>query len=278
MRPTIVTHRRPHLDEICALWIIQKYWPQFEDADIEFVNTGPTGGDLWNDIPPDTHPLVIYVGVGHSRFDEHKGDTDDSAATLVWRETKAKYSVRKGDAEMIDRIVAYVKKEDMGGYLTAADREFALPTILNGLYGTLKRDSLAVYEVGRKIMEALAFETMKQLSVERDWEGRVEFNTPWGLGAAVITDVPGIDRLAYQKGFALVVTHNKARTYHGFRASPDSGADLTEQYLKVQQLEPHAPWFLHQSKRLLLCGGDIADAGVYSELTLDQLVDLVKVN
>lgn len=275
LRPTIVTHRRPHLDEVCALWIIQKYWANFSDADIVFVNTGPDGGDVWNEIPADTHPLVIYVGVGRGRFDEHKGDQHESAASLVWAETKRLYQIRKGDSQAIDRLVDYVRREDLAEFMLENHREYSLPSILNGLFGTQNRDSNVVYQIGRKLLDAIMFELYKQISVERDWEGRIDFQTPWGPAAACVTDVPGIDRHAFRQGYALVVTHNKNKTYHGYRANPTMPVDLTEVFMKVKQLEPTKPWFLHQSKRLVLCGGDVADQGAYSDLNLQQLISLI---
>lgn len=276
LRPTIVTHRRPHLDEVCALWIIQKYWPNFGDADIVFINTGPDGGDVWNEIPADTHPLVIYVGVGRGRFDEHKGDQGASAASLVWAETKRLFNPRKGESLAIDRLVDYARREDLAEFMLEEHREYSLPSILNGLFGTQNRDSQTVYEIGRKILDAILFELYKQISVERDWQGRVDFDTPWGLGAACVSDVPGIDRQAFRNGYVIVITHNTTNTYAGFRAKPGSAVDLTEAFMQIKQLEPDKPWFLHQSKKMLLCGGDIADQGSYSELTLDRLMEIVR--
>lgn len=276
LKPTIITHRRPHLDEICAIWIIQKYWPQFSDVEIEFINTSPTGGDIWNDIPPDTHPLVIYIGVGHGMFDEHKGDTTESAASLVWQETQRKFKIPKGFKDAINRIVKYVKQEDMAAFLSVKNHEFSIPTILSGVYGFNKRDNQKVYEVGMNIMDALMFEMLKVISAEKDWEGREDLETPWGKAAAIITDIPGIERIAYREGYAMVITHNQAKTYAGFRADPNSDVDLTNAAMKVKQLEPNASWFLHQSKRMLLCGGEIAEGGEYSDLTLEQLASLVR--
>lgn len=279
MKPTIVTHLRPHLDEICALWLIQKYWPQFEDADIEFVATGPTGGERWENIEPDSNPFVIYVGVGQGKFDEHKGaegDDKESAASLIWQETQNRCSIPKGYKEAVDRIVEYVKKEDLGHFMKNSNGQFGLPAILSGLYGINGRDSKRVYEVGRQLMEAIMFEMIKRVSAEKDWEGRREFDTPWGRGAAYISDVPGVERIAYSEGFVLVVNHNTTKTYHGFRADPDSSVDLTNVALRIEQLEPQAEWFLHQSKRMLLCGGDITNTTNNSNLSLDQLIQLVK--
>ena len=276
MKPTIVTHVRPHLDEICALWIIQKFWTHFDDCDIEFVRTGPSGGERWQNFEPEENPFVIYVGVGQGKFDEHKGDVDDSAASLVWTETLEKYHVRKGDKEAISRIVEYVKGEDMGQYIKDKNHEFAIPTIISGFYVDNNKDSLAVYGLGRQIMNALYIEMMKRVSAERDWEGRKEFESIWGPAAAVVSDIPGLERIAYEEGFVLVVVHNQAKTFHGFRADPESEVDLTKAALRIEQIEPEADWFLHQSKRMLLCGGEIAKGSRTSELSLDRLADLVK--
>lgn len=271
--PTIVTHRRPHLDEVCALWIIQKYWNEFSHANIEFVSTSPTGGERWNNTAPDSNPFVLYVGVGQGRFDEHKGDVDDSSATLVWKETLERGSISKGEKQAVSRIVEYVKQEDMAKYITNDLHQFGIPTIVSGLYGVNKKDSLLVYKIGRQIMDALLFEMLKRISAEKDWEGRVDFDTKWGRAAAVVTDIPGIERIAFSLGYVLLVSHNKACTYHGMRADPHSDVDLTDVALRVKQREPEANWFLHQSKRLLLCGGEIAATENYSHLTLTELMD-----
>jgi len=279
MKPTIVTHIRPHLDEVCALWIIQKYWPQFAEADIEFVATGPTGGERWNDVEPDSNPFVVYVGVGQGRFDEHKGaegDDQESAASLVWKETKEKYNIPKGYQTAVERIVEYVKQEDLGQFMKGENNQFNLPAILSGIYGVNNRDSAKEYTIGREVMEGIMFEMIKRVSAEKDWAGRKEFETPWGRGAALISDISGIERIAYSEGFVLIVNHNTAKTYHGFRADPDSEVDLTNVALRIEQLEPQAEWFLHQSKRMLLCGGSITNTTNHSNLTLDQLIDLVK--
>lgn len=275
LTPTIVTHKRPHLDEVCALWIIQKYWHEFSHANIEFVTTGPTGGERWNGVAPDSNPFVIYVGVGQGRFDEHKGDVHDSAATLVWKETfERNPHISKGEKKAIDRIVEYVKQEDMAQFITSPLHQFAIPTIVSGLYGINRKDSHAVYAVGRQIMDALLFEMLKRVSAEKDWEGHVDFETKWGKAAGVISDIPGVERIAFDQGYVLLVSHNKARTYHGMRADPRSDVDLTDVAMRVMQREPEANWFLHQSKRLLLCGGEIAATENYSQLMLTELMDL----
>jgi len=240
------------------------------------VRTGPSGGERWENVEPEENDFVVYVGVGQGKFDEHKGDDKDSAASLVWTETLEKYKVRKGDKEAVSRIVEYVKDEDMGQYLKQKNHEFSLPTILAGLYVDNNKDSLAVYEIGKKMVNALYIEMMKRISAEKDWQGRIEFESYWGPAAAVVSDIPGVERIAYDAGFVLVVIHNNAKTFHGLRADPDSDVDFSKAAMKLEQIEPEADWFLHQSKRMLLCGGEIAKGSQSSNLSLDQLTELVK--
>jgi hypothetical protein len=86
---TIVTHRRPHLDEIVAIVLLMNYgehkFPGIKDAKIIFWNAGtatPDGRD-WNAWYEKGY---VLVGVGGSPYDEHilpPGDQKECAATLV---------------------------------------------------------------------------------------------------------------------------------------------------------------------------------------------------
>lgn len=79
----VVTHERPHLDEIFAFWLLRKYgekfFPGISSAQLEFVQNGP------NLQLPDN---VIALGVGGGMFDEHPSHNgerkrEECAATLV---------------------------------------------------------------------------------------------------------------------------------------------------------------------------------------------------
>ncbi|HET7713069.1 MAG TPA: hypothetical protein VFK94_00655, partial [Patescibacteria group bacterium] len=85
----IITHISPHLDEIVAIWLIRKFDPGWSDCQVDFKATNPAGGEV--DLEAvDKDPNVLYLGLGRSKFDEHKLEKEaaahDCAATLVWKD------------------------------------------------------------------------------------------------------------------------------------------------------------------------------------------------
>ena len=81
---TLVTHINPHLDDISAIWIFKKFHPDFKDAEIEFINASR------DEALKNESGEKIYFGTGGGKYDEHKGDLEDCAASLVWKDIKAK--------------------------------------------------------------------------------------------------------------------------------------------------------------------------------------------
>src|SRR3989344_3615266 len=105
---TLITHIRPHLDDICAFWLLRRYEPAAAQAPMEFIATDARGGA----VPED--PGAILVGVGRGEFDEHKGDVDDCATTLVLKNLEKRGLVPVGDLRAIEKIAGWVLLEDTG--------------------------------------------------------------------------------------------------------------------------------------------------------------------
>ncbi|MBU0649454.1 hypothetical protein KJ969_05170 [Patescibacteria group bacterium] len=122
----LVTHVRPHLDEIAAIWLLRKFgkkkYPGVEDAEIVFWTLGgetPDGRsaqDWEND-------GCLLIGTGRGRFDEHPGfngqgescDRGECAATLVAKDL----GVDKLPA--LKQILKYVKDSDLNGQVRSFD-------------------------------------------------------------------------------------------------------------------------------------------------------------
>jgi len=83
---TLITHHNPHLDDICGMWLLERFDPSFKAAKHFYVAANPDV--LHKKIPSDANH--VPVGVGRGAFDEHKGDINDSAASLVWKFLKKK--------------------------------------------------------------------------------------------------------------------------------------------------------------------------------------------
>ena len=61
---------------VAALWLLKRFEPSLKKSHFRFVPTSASGVKL------PAHE--IGVGVGRGKYDEHKGDLKDSAASLVW--------------------------------------------------------------------------------------------------------------------------------------------------------------------------------------------------
>jgi hypothetical protein len=266
----LVTHIRPHLDDICALWLLKRLLPGAEAAEISFVPTNERGGDVNDDAE------TMYVGVGRGRFDEHKGDIGQCATSLVFAYLKEKAAVPDGDARAFAKIVDWVLLEDTGKLNSMANRSFSIPAIIEGHFDRVNRDSASVTELVFTILDDLLLMQKNEVTVEDAWAKRVEFDSRFGRTAAVSAKARQLDAYAYSHGCPLVLIVDPALTYHTFRADAASDIDLTSVWEKLKEVDAEASWYFHHSKKMLICGGDHAPYAVPSKLTLEGMIALVK--
>jgi hypothetical protein len=264
---TIYTHNRPHLDDVCAIWLLKRFLPDCQNAGIDFMNAGPI---------EDEDPNNIYVGVGRGKFDEHKGDVGECAASLVFAHVRENASLESNVVTALQAMVDWVLLEDTGQLAQMEYRDFCIPSVLRGEYDRAGKDSPAVVSIGFGMLDALLHTQLNRIRLENDWQKRVEFESMFGQAVAMETSANDADVFAYRKGFKLVVTLNVAHSYHSIRASADSDIDLTPVFEEITRREPDAGWFFHHSKKMLLCGGDLAPNVIPSRLTLEQMMEVTK--
>lgn len=112
----IITHERPHLDEVAAMWLLQKFgevmFPGISTAEVIFWSNG--GGT------PDGRTAEEYeqegtllLGIGRGRFDEHpnNGESKDGecAATLVAK------ALGVDNDLALEKILKFVVNNDLSG-------------------------------------------------------------------------------------------------------------------------------------------------------------------
>src|SRR3990172_2036073 len=121
---TLVTHVRPHLDDICGIWLIQKYLPGWKKSRLQFISASPTGGKTIGGAV-DSNPNVIHVGIGRGKYDEHKGDVDDCATTLIYKDLKRRKLLPADSVTTaaLKRLTDYVLEGDLGKRLTIQQAE-----------------------------------------------------------------------------------------------------------------------------------------------------------
>jgi len=271
---TIVTHIRPHLDEVLAVWLLKRYLPEeFKEAMIEFIPTDESGGKR------DDDPDKVYVGVGRGQFDEHKGDQGDCAASLVFKYIWEK-GVKFDDLEFrgLAKLVDYVREGDIGLQHKRPFRTFAVQSILAYHRRASGQKDQGVMDLGFTLCDALLLSQKDLAQLEEDWSQRTEFESIFGPAVAYASSARDADAFAYQQGFDLVIYISKERNYHNIRAYAGKNIDLSPIYMQLKQVEPNAGWYLHHSKRMLICGGELTEFAKTSKLTLEWIIDMLTPN
>jgi hypothetical protein len=266
---TLVTHNQPHLDDLCAMWIMARYLPGWQDATFAFIpaNTDPS-------TVQDTEDRV-HVGVGRGRFDEHKGDHGECATTLVAKHVLATAEIPEAELRALDKMVAWALEEDLGRLLSEPRREFSIPAALQLAYFSEDRDSERVRALAFGLLDAIMVGLRNHVQIETDWKDRIEFDSRFGRAIAIRTDAQEFSPYAYAKGFDVVVLTGKETPYATIRARATAEADLAPVRDRIAAMED-VPWFFHHSGKMLICGGQKTDGSCRTTLSLEQLIELVK--
>lgn len=269
---TLVTHVRPHLDDVCAIWMYQKYVPGWKKSRVEFMPTTSEGGKPYGGQPVDSDANIVHIGIGRGKLDEHKGNIGKSATTLLFAELKKHGHLPKNlvKRKALKLVTDYVLEDDLGKRIGHSSWPFEMATLLMWMPKSEDRVS-----TGITMLEALLYFYEDYVKLEKDWRKKKVFKTKWGRGVGVVSAMRATIR-AYSEGYKLVAQVDPKHGYRSIRAHADSGVDLTSAYRRVKALEPKADWYLHHSKKMLICGSDVAPESERSKLTLPQLMALVR--
>lgn len=267
---TLVTHINPHLDDIAAIWLFKKFHPDFANAKLQFLSQSQT-----DKIKGTETSERIFLGIGKGRFDEHKGDKEDCAASLVWKEIKSKDLVPKDKvlSASLDELVAWVTMVDLGRTPIQQFDEFTIPAFIRPHDGKIE-SSLEAVLLGGKILDRI-IEVLKNKNASlNDWKKAVEFNSQFGKSFAVESDF--INRSFCKStgaGDLYIIYSPKYKSVEYF--TPSFEIDLEPIYKILEKKEPRR-WFLHHSHHMLLCGSGSAPDSKLTGLTFKQLIDIAK--
>ncbi|MFC1790551.1 hypothetical protein ACFLZP_03650 [Patescibacteria group bacterium] len=275
----IVTHLNPDLDAISSIWLLKRFLPGWEKAEVGFVPAGRT----WEDEAADSDPNVLHVDTGMGMLDHHQTSDLTCATALTWDYVRQK---RRGqpqsplEQEAIGRMVGVVtavdNARDLGWAEVGEDRfSFYLNNIIYGLKRILiKDDELVEYVL--VILDGLLRNLKDKVKAQEkiNQEG-VEFKTKWGKAVAVETGNEKVLWEAEVAGYVLVIKYDpdflqRVKIYARF----DSKVNLAKVYEEFKKIDPEADWFLHATKRLLLISSAPDARG--TSLKLEQIIDSLK--
>lgn len=202
----IVTHERPHIDEICALWLLKRFggekFPGVAEAPVSFW---ATGGEAPDGLKAEMYEEqgFLLIGVGGGRFDEHPrpgqpAKKNECATTLVAKELGV------DDDPALERIVKFVINADLRG----AGNPFDLSCLVKTLYHIYPDRPAEVMNWAMIALDAKHKEQMEFLTATRE-----EFQK-----SAQIEEVQGPNNRTIK--VATVVSDNEqmnrfARSKHG---------------------------------------------------------------
>ncbi len=268
MTKTLITHINPHLDDIAALWLFKKFHPEFSNAEIKFVSAAK------GNLPADESEDQIYLGVGRGKYDEHKGDLEDAAVSLVWKDLKSQGFVPETEeaTKALEELVDFIRLDDLGKLKDLKYPEFSLPGFIR--IGGGEEDSIKNTELGFEILNRIFKILINKQKAQKEWEGAIELETKWGKGYAVKGTYVNRSFCDLQDGQVYLMvdpTHKAVQFY-----TPNDNVDLEPIYSRVKELDPEASWFLHQSHKMVICGSGSAPDSNPTKLSFEQLKEILE--
>jgi len=280
-RKILVTHIYPHLDEICAFWLFKRFGgPDYKNAAYRFMPISEDRRKTFGGQPVDSDQDIIHVGIAGGKFDEHVRDGGKriSSASLVWDflKTQKYYPKDRLVRRAIEMMVDYAAGEDNGETHVSPRSSFRLQSILYGAWLNKTNHIQEVTRFGMKMIDHIFARLIQDAQFEIDWQKRIEFKTRWGKAVAVVTETSDTDGLIYSKGYCLALTLDPKQNHRMYRASPISKVNLTKTYKHLSIIDSKPCWYLHQSKKLVICGGALAPKVALSKLTLKEMISAIR--
>jgi len=276
MTKIIVTHKSPDLDAICSVWLLKRFLPLWQEAEVKFVPPGET----FLGEPPDSNPLIIHVDTGLGKLDHHRRKGYTSASELTMKKIFKEKKFSEIEKEALKRLVAVVTEIDNGRMIgwenASSDRyEFCLHNFISGF--EKKKSNEEIVSLGMVCLDGI-FEVLKEkIMAEKilKKEGRV-FKTRWGEGLAVESFADQVLLVGQKMGYVLVARKDPKSGHLRIYSRFDKNVDLTSAFLEFKKKDPAATWYLHPSKRLLLNGSRSDPKMVPTKLSLNKIIDILK--
>lgn len=311
---TIVTHNSPDLDAVTSSWLIKRFLPGWEDAEVVTVpagtriNTERATSDVIEHLDGKE---VIHVDTGLGPLDHHQiMDENMCAAKLAFEYVKDKSEELKGNEHKTDavkRLVEYVVNDDHFQEVYYPDPasdvyEFSLVSLVAGIKDQYPRDDQTCLRFSFDLLDVVIHKLEDRMWAEEEIKNKgIQFNTRWGKGLAIETINDEVLKLGQLMGNVITVRKDpksgavriKARPAKREQATDESphvkpdlpvdrghmsnvDVDLTPVYEKLFKMDPNATWYLHVSKRMLLNGSTKNPKMRGSKLALADVVEVLQ--
>lgn len=281
---TIVTHIAPDVDAVTSIWLLMRFLPGWEKAEVKYV---PAGKTLNNEIV-DSDPDILHVDTGMGILDHHQTDEDTCAArrTLEYiskaLSVKRKAESNKFPDEAVERLVDVVNDIDHFREVyypnpTADFYDLNLVGILDGLKLLYPDNHQKLVDLSFLALDGIYKTFQNKIWAEDEIrEKGIEFKTKWGKGLAIETINDETVRIAQKQGYVLAVRKDPKKGFVRIKALPASQVDLTSCYNIYKKKDTKATWFLHASRKMVLNGSVKNPESKPTSLTLREIVEVLE--
>jgi hypothetical protein len=273
---TIVTHIFPDLDAITSAWLLTRFLPDWEEAEIAFTPQQKN----WNNIVPDSDPNILYCDTGYGKFDHHQIKERTCASRRILDYLIIQDHISNKEKNAVKRIVDYVTDIDNFGEVhypdPAADKyDFCLHQLITGLKKKGMADLALVQTVFPLLDGVLQLFIYKGKAEAEIVKGFV-FTSKYGKSLAMNTGNDEAMRLAQKMGFSLVVMKDPQKLTARIKTLPSPELDLTPVYEEIMKVDKKGTWFLHILKNMLLNGSSRTPDSIPTPLSLKQLIEIIR--
>lgn len=287
---TIVTHFAPDVDAVCSVWLLMRFLPGWEKAEVAFV---PAGSTLNHDIV-DSDPDILHVDTGMGKLDHHQTDEDTCAAKrtlqFISQAKKSKIKNKKSEGkydknfpdEALERLIDVVNDIDHFREVyfpnPAADfYDFGLVGIMDGWKLIYSDDYKKIVELSLFVVDGIYKKFQDKVWAENEIkENGIEFKSKWGKGLGIETINDETVRQAQKTGYIIAVRKDPKKDHIRIKALPESKVDLKMCYNTFKKKDPDATWFLHASHKMLLNGSIKNPESKPTKLTLREIIEVLK--
>lgn len=308
----IVTHTSPDLDAVTSVWLLKRFLKGWEDAEVRFVSAGEKLPGSYEQEGAEIEMVdgnqVIHVDTGMGKLDHHHtNDQTICAATLTYDFVREEENLSKRETkqEAVRRMVEVIVANDHFQEVFYSDvlsdyHVFSLEGILDGLKLQRRTDEENT-EFAMSCLDAILHTVENRIWAEKEIEEKGQtFETRWGKGVGIETVNNNVLKLSQMMGFVIAVQKDPNNGFIRIKARPrrrrkfdppnrrtkfeiqelqpnmkDIHIDLTPVYEKLRKMDPHATWFLHISKRMLLNGSAKNPKMKGSKLSLSDIVHVL---
>ena len=272
----LVTHRSVDLDAITSCWLIKRFLPGWNEAEIKFVDAGST----LDNKPPDDIFNIIHVDTGLGKFDHHQTDTHTSAAQRTYEFLKAENHIQIKYLKALEKLSLIVTQLDHfeEAYFPEAanDRyDFMLHQIIEGLKGPLGDDT-KIMEMAFILLDAIVQVLRNKAKAEEAIKNGFIFQSKYDKCIVMDSQNEESIKLALKSGYSLAAKKDPVKGNVRIKTLPDNKYDLTPVYAEILKKDKKGTWFLHISKHMLLNSSSKNPNFIPSPLSLKSLIEIIK--